>query len=311
MGLGHTGQQHRCTKKYSHLNSPIWTRAQIVRSPWTEAFRTLVSTVRDDLMLVSPFIKSRATEQIALDLERRGVKDRVSVRVFTNLRPESALSGSLDLEALVDLGKALPKVELTHLPGLHAKAYIADNRVAIITSANLTEPGLMGNLEYGVAFSEEQVVTEIRRDFEGYGLLGARVESRDVESLLTEISELKRLLKKAEQPVRSQARRAFDEKLKATRFQVLRHRARGRTTHAILSDTILFLLARCPLRTTELHPLIQQLHPDICDDSLDRVLDGVHFGNRWKHYVRNAQQFLKRQRQIRFDGDRWHLASSD
>ncbi len=260
-------------------------------------------------MLVSPFIKTRSTEQILSDLERRGVKNRVSVRVVTNLRPESALSGALDLEALVGLSKTLPKFELTHLPSLHAKAYIADNRVAIITSANLTEPGLTGNIEYGVAFSDEHVVVEIRRDFEGYALLGAKVESPDVESLLATISELKGLFKKAEQSVRSQARRAFDEKLKATRFQILRHRAKGKTTHAILSDSILFLLARGPLRTTELHPFIQQLNPDVCDDSIDRVIDGVHFGKRWKHYVRNAQQFLKRRGQIRFDGDRWHLVA--
>jgi hypothetical protein len=260
-------------------------------------------------MLISPFIKARSTEQILSDLERRSARDRVCVKVVTSLRPESAISGSLDLEALVDLAKNLPKFELTHLPSLHAKTYIADNRLAIVTSANLTQPGLSGNLEYGVAFSERRVVEQIRRDFEAYASLGAKVESPDIESLLTEVSELKGLFKKAELSVRSQARRAFDAKLKATRLQVLRHRARGKTTHAILSDTILFLLARGPLRTTEMHPLIQQLHPDICDDAIDRVIGGVHFGKRWKHYVRNAQQFLKRQGQIQFDGNRWHLAS--
>ena len=88
---------------------------------------------------------------------------------------------------------------------------------------------------------------------------------------------------------------------------LLKHRAKGTTTHAILSDTILFILAKGPLRTTELHPMIQQLQPDICDDSIDRVIDGVHFGKRWKHYVRTAQQFLKRTERVYFDGDRWHL----
>jgi hypothetical protein len=53
--------------------------------------------------------------------------------------------------------------------------------------------------------------------------------------------------------------------------------------------------------------MIQQLQPDICDDSIDRVIDGVHFGKRWKHYVRTAQQFLKRTGRVYFDGDRWHL----
>ena len=41
--------------------------------------------------------------------------------------------------------------------------------------------------------------------------------------------------------------------------------------------------------------------------SIDRVIDGVHFGKRWKHYVRNAQQFLKRTGRVYYDGDRWHM----
>jgi hypothetical protein len=56
-----------------------------------------------------------------------------------------------------------------------------------------------------------------------------------------------------------------------------------------------------------LHPLIQQLHPDICDDSIDRVIDGVHFGKRWKHHVRSAQSHLKADGKIRTDGERWHI----
>ncbi len=57
--------------------------------------------------------------------------------------------------------------------------------------------------------------------------------------------------------------------------------------------------------TIELHPLIQHIHPDLCDDSIDRVIEGVHFGKKWKHYVRNAQQALRRKGLIDFDGQRW------
>jgi hypothetical protein len=66
--------------------------------------------------------------------------------------------------------------------------------------------------------------------------------------------------------------------------------------HAIFSDTILYLLKKNgPLTTAELHPLIQSIHPDICDDSIDRVINGQHFGKKWKHQVRSVQQLLKRQ----------------
>jgi hypothetical protein len=38
------------------------------------------------------------------------------------------------------------------------------------------------------------------------------------------------------------------------------------------------------------------------------VIDGQRFGKRWKHDVRNAQQYLKRQGIIVFDGRKWQLA---
>jgi hypothetical protein len=150
-------------------------------------------------------------------------------------------------------------------------------------------------------------VRQVRRDFEKYAYLGARVLPSEVEVLFNETRELKLLFKKAEQSIRSQARRAFQEKLKATQIQLLRQRARGKTTQGMHCDGILFLLARGPLRTAELQPLVQQLQPDLCDDSIDRVIDGVHFGKRWKHHVRSAQQFLKRTGRISYDGERWYL----
>ena len=262
--------------------------------------------MQDDLLLVSPFVKIRSTEQVLSQIQQRGIDKEVRVRLVTNLRPESALNGSMDLEALLELSRCLPKFELTHLPSLHAKVYVADESMAAVTSANLTEPGITGNLEYGVAFTDGKVVGEIRRDFENYSLLGAKILPSDIDSLALETADLKQAFKEAERSIRAQARRAFKKKLDAAHIQLLKHRAKGTTTHAILSDTILFLLSKGPRRTTELHP-IQQLQPDICDDSIDRVIDGVHFGKRWKHYVRNAQQFLKRTGRVYYDGDRWRL----
>jgi hypothetical protein len=37
------------------------------------------------------------------------------------------------------------------------------------------------------------------------------------------------------------------------------------------------------------------------------MIDGVNFGKKWKHQVRTAQQHLKRQGEISFDGERWSL----
>ena len=46
-------------------------------------------------------------------------------------------------------------------------------------------------------------------------------------------------------------------------------------------------------------------------DGVDRVIYGVHFGKKWKHHVRNAQQQLARQgRIVRQDDGRWTLTGS-
>jgi hypothetical protein len=287
--------------------TPLRLPVDLIKSPWQESFLDLVSVAQHDLLLVSPFVKLQATDLILSNLQRRGVDRAIRLAMITNLRPESLLNGSTDVEALSSLGKSLPRFELVHLPSLHAKVYVADDRLAVVTSANLTRPGIAGNLEYGASFSDASVVREIRRDLQGYAQLGARVDTDEIEVMLRETAELKQAFLRAERSIQAGARRAFREKLEAAHVRLLRQRAKGKTTHAILSDTILFLLARGPLRTTELHPLIQQMHPDICDDSIERVIGGVHFGKRWKHYVRTAQQFLKRTGRISYDGERWHL----
>jgi PLD-like domain len=283
----------------------------LVRSPWTGNLDALLSTVSQDLLIACPFVKRFATDRILAELDRRRVGQSVRLRLITDLRPESALSGSLDLDALEELGRNVPGFELTHLPSVHAKAYVADWKMAIISSGNLTEPGLRGNVEYGVALANGLLVRQLRTDLEGYASLGASVAVEDIAALSGEVQSLKVLFQEAERSIRKKARQAFKEKLKSTHLRLLRHRARGKTTHAILSDTIRFLLAKGPLRTEELHPMIQLLHPDLCDDSVDRVIDGVHFGKKWKHYVRISQQHLKRRGEIRFDGSQWHLVSAE
>ncbi len=165
-------------------------------------------------------------------------------------------------------------------------------------------------MEYGVALAVERTVTEVRSDLENYSKLGAKIPINEIATIAEEMRDLTVSYREAQNSVRKQAQRAFKELLESTRVQLLRYRAKDRTTQAIFSETIKFLLAKGPLRTQELHPLVQLLHPDLCDDSIERVIDGVRFGKRWKHYVRNAEQHLKRQGEIRLDGQLWYLASN-
>jgi hypothetical protein len=55
--------------------------------------------------------------------------------------------------------------------------------------------------------------------------------------------------------------------------------------------------------------MIQEIHPDLCDDDVDRMIHGVRFGKNWKHAVRAAQQQLKRNGSIALQDGPWALSA--
>ena len=233
----------------------------------------------------------------------------MQVKILTNLAIDSMLQGATDPSALLDFYSAVPSTEVRHLPGLHAKVYIADDHSAIISSSNLTVGGLYNNYEYGILLSESSVVSAIANDLDGYGKLGAQINLIDLVELASAVKELQERQSHLVSSARRQLRREFKDKLDEAKESLLILRAKSsQSTNAIFSQTILYLLEKGPQTTQQLHPLIQQIHPDLCDDSIDRVINGVRFGKRWKHMVRNAQQSLRRHGLIRLDGEEWYLA---
>jgi len=75
----------------------------------------------------------------------------------------------------------------------------------------------------------------------------------------------------------------------------------------LFAEAIIYVLSQGPIPTEQLYPKVQTLLPDLCDDEIELVINGRRFGKRWKHAVRNAQQYLKRSGQIEFDGAQWSL----
>jgi len=281
--------------------------ASLIKSPWAAQLGELLSLAQQDLLLSCPFITRSTAAWIGRCLALSGVLENLHITCLTNIRPESVLGGSLDLDGIADLGRMSNHFQLFHMPSLHAKVYVADNRCAIVTSANLTEGGLRGNCEYGIALHDPAKVAEIRKDFEGYSRLGAVVSVDEAAALAQDLYKLQGPYKASERKVLKEAGTIFRKRLREAQEKVLRFRARGKSTHAMFCDTIEYLLSKGPLRTVELHPLIQRMHPDICDDSIDRIIDGFNFGKRWKHHVRTAQQALKRAGKIAYNGEEWYL----
>lgn len=285
---------------------------ETIPAGWQDAFERLVTNVEGSALLASPYITAEPVERLIQILQDRGVASQVRLSVLTDLSVTNVLRGSTDPYALVLLLDALPHTQITYLPRLHAKVYIADENEAIVSSANLTVHGLSLNYEYGVRITDSDSVRRIREDLLEYAGLGNIVPRLEIERLAQTARDLRELSQRIEREARRTLQEEFRRRLGEAETELMEIRASGRTTNGIFADTIIYLLRKHgAMRTVELHPLIQQLHPDLCDDSIDRVIKGVHFGKKWKHYVRNAQQCLKQRGIIDFDGSRWYLIHGD
>ncbi len=191
------------------------------------------------------------------------------------------------------------------LGNLHAKAYVQDSEVALITSANFTTGGWRRNRELGVRIQDTALVVQIRAYI--FSLLRVATELR--------VNDWEALSKVAPSSAGPRPPSPHEIHLINSRLQEARLRqiaSTGRVSeNRIFAETILFLLEHHgPLTTEELHPLVQELHPELCDDRVERIIRGIRFGKRWKHMVRNAQQYLKRRGYITYDATtrKWRLA---
>ena len=158
---------------------------QPVPSPWIDTFESFVRSIRDHAIVVTAFITAEPLRQFAslLDIERSP-----QISLLTNLAADSLLQGTVGGHAVAEFCREVPTTLVRHLPGLHAKAYVADEHTAIVTSGNLTRSPLHRNAEYGVQIRDPTMVRRITKDLQEYGGLGAEVSLKELDSL-AEISE--------------------------------------------------------------------------------------------------------------------------
>jgi phosphatidylserine/phosphatidylglycerophosphate/cardiolipin synthase-like enzyme len=270
---------------------------QFLTSRWHNRFIQLVENTDSSLLICAPYIGRGPCERLTAALQRR--KRQIDIYVLTDLSRDNMLCGATDVSAIASLVKSFPQSIVRFLPSLHAKVYISDAREAVVTSANLTDNGLWRNSEYGVITQNPTEVTRIRADILSYGNLGSLVTLSQLQAFAAVTDELRLLRVRAEASLRRKLRAEFDKKLDSMDEEVLRARAGDRSLDAILSDAIMYLLRERAMKTTEIHVGVQRIHPDLCDDSVDRVINGVHFGKKWKHAVRRAQYHLKQRGKIK------------
>lgn len=282
---------------------------QLIRSPWSEAFAEFGRSIREEAILAAPFIGAGTLEHLASMLNHERPP---KIDLITNLAVGSLLHGTVDTEAIANFSRSLPAVAIQNLPGLHAKAYIADDTLAIITSGNLTRASLYRNYEYGVQITDPSLVRQIAADIREYSSLGSEVSLPELERHTEIAGRLQAKYRTSLETAGNRAAREFREELETARQELLNLRARtGESENAIFARTVLYVLREGPLSTREMHPIIEGLQPDLCDDSIYRVIDGVPHGRRWKHMVRRAQQHLKERGMVEYVNRKWRLVSEN
>lgn len=276
---------------------------------WKCDLSSLFSEAKTDLLISSPYVSRDGAEFLLQNLNR-SARSSIRLRFITNLSPQNICQGSTDPDALRSITERIRSSNTTHLPRLHAKVYVADTKCAIITSGNLTAGGLMRNHEYGFLTTDSAIVASIREDIEALEHLGARVDSAELDTYCAVARKVKAAFRGQMSSVQKRVRQQFEHEFRVAEDHLVRLRLRGSSTTKIFEDTILYLLkALGPLSTRELHPQIQILHPDLCDDAVDRVIDRQHFGKRWKHMVRTAQSHVKERGLVEIIANKWRLKS--
>jgi hypothetical protein len=273
---------------------------KLVSRPQGPAMKRVASEAGETLTVITPFVSREAATELlhALPSPRS-----VAVKFLTAGDPDAIISGACDPVALQMIAERSHDHVVYRLHGLHAKVYIADETRALVTSANLTGGGAWRNYEYGISITNPDVVSAVVRDVTSYLSIATPLTP-------SALAEIEKLLA-ATQQMRSGP--TYEPMVAATRAIediLVREHVSDKSEHEVFANSVLFVLRReGSLRTAEIHPHIEALHPQLCDGR-DRVIDGRSFGKRWKHQVRNAQQYLKEKGLIDLSDGRWHLVES-
>lgn len=281
----------------------------ILGGQWRDALASLVATTRKRLLIASPFISDEGA-RFVVECLTPGFRASGACELITDLSPAHIADGSLDPGAVIAIASAAAST-VRHLPGLHAKVYVSDI-AAIVTSGNLTASALYRNIECGVLTRDPASVSEIHALFDDHRATGGAIPMdglRRYAAIATEVRDSTVRQREAGDP---RLRAALNELSRRAEDELTLLRLAGEPVHAVFVKTIRHLLAtHGPLTTDQLHAHVQRLHPDLCDDNVDRVINGESFGKKWKHAVRTAQQRLKETNAAMLEDGRWSLTPSD
>ncbi|KKQ23034.1 MAG: hypothetical protein A3G45_01550 [Candidatus Staskawiczbacteria bacterium RIFCSPLOWO2_12_FULL_37_15] len=289
------------------------TSMQLFKSPFEKDFRILLGKTKRELTISSPYINENGIDVFSSSINE---KSKVRLNVLTNFSVRNIVDNVTQPSALLKIYDDFKEIKISSLAKLHAKVYVVDETFAVITSANLTYGGIKSNFEYGVLIDDKKIVKSVKEDILDYANLGNSIGRIFLEKINDESKKIRKIkIVKENNFKNSDLAKLLNQSEQKINAELLENRVtKGKTINEIFSDTIIYLLSKYgSLTTDELNVHIQSIHSDICDDTIDRVINGQHFGKLWKHSVRNAQLSLKKKGEINSEGkwgrQKWFLNS--
>jgi HKD family nuclease len=271
---------------------------------WHHNLGSLIEESKDEVFISSPFVTQNGVDFILKHLPIQ-IKENGSFTFLTNLSPANIIQGSNSPKVFETLNSEIQNFKIWHLPKLHAKVYISDQKKSIVTSGNLTNGGLFSNFEYGVQINQEEESKKIYQNINQYCQLGSLIEIGTLESLIDISNQISKRVIRTEGSISIEIKNLLESAQK----ELIKDRLNVGAIHNVFSKSILYVLQRNSkgIKTENIHLEIQEIHPDLCDNTIDRIIEGKSFGKKWKHAVRTSQQHLKKNGLIVLENNKWRL----
>jgi HKD family nuclease len=277
---------------------------QTLKSPFEKQLKDTLCKSQNQVIIASPFINRQGAD---IFLDALAGKPDIDVKIVTNLSVKNIVAGVTQPDALLKIGTTIKNTSIISLARLHAKVYIIDESEAIVTSANLTSGGLLGNFEYGILSQDISVIKTIKQDILDYAALGSTFDIEILKKIDLQKQKIDAIKTETmHHSIYSELRHTLETVKQSMEIELITNKIKeDRTINSIFSETIMYLLSKYgQLTTKEIHLMAKQIHPELCDDTEDRVINGQHFGKRWKHLMRKAQQSLEERMLITKKGER-------
>ena len=261
---------------------------KLLKSPFENEFKTILSQAKREIVFSSPYINDSGVTTMLNSINSLTNK---SIHVLTNLSARNIVDNVTQPLALIKMYDAFGQTTVSSLEKLHAKVYIVDEKIAVITSANLTYGGLKSNFEYGVLLNDKKSIQTIKRDVLEYAALGHIFDKSFLTKIYTESQKIEKIQAKKETlRSASELKLLLEQQKKIDTLFVSRYENKD-TIHSIFTKTIKFLLEKNKqLTTEEIYILVQDIHPEMCDDNR-KYKNGE---KKWKIEVRQARFALQR-----------------